>query len=126
MLAINSRFSFTDNFVAIAVSCGETLMIFFTDFGFLTILFPSNCASPLVGSSKQDNILIVVVFPAPFVPSNAKNSPSLMVKLRVCTAILFLYFFVRFFLLFLFILLPFYLVCQTPFDLDSYKFIFSY
>src|SRR5690625_6338771 len=95
-------------------------MIFFTDFGFLTILFPSNCASPLVGSSKQDNILIVVVFPAPFVPSNAKNSPSLMVKLRVSTAVLFLYFFVRFFMSIPFILSPSSLVRQTPFELDPY------
>src|SRR5699024_11814716 len=105
---------------------GETLMIFFTDFGFLTILFPSNCASPLVGSSKQDNILIVVVFPAPFVPSNAKNSPSLMVKLRVSTTVLFLYFFVTFFMSIPFILPPSYLLRQTPFELEAYTCRSSY
>src|SRR5699024_6848471 len=95
-------------------------MIFFTDLGFLTILFPSNCASPLVGSSKQDNILIFVVFPAPFVPINAKNSTSLMVKFRVFTAVQFLYFFVIFFMSILFILPPYYRVLQTPFELDPY------
>src|SRR5699024_12093555 len=101
-------------------------MIFFTDFGFLTILFPSNCASPLVGSSKQDNILIVVVFPAPFVPSNAKNSPSLMVKLRVSTAVLFLFFFVRFFMSISFIFFSSYVFCEIFFELYYFSFRFLF
>ena len=63
-------------------------------------------ASPLVGFIKQDNIFIVVVFPAPFPPSRANNSPCLIVKLRLSTATVFSYFFVRFSIVIAFISYP--------------------
>src|SRR5699024_3466110 len=75
-----------------------TLIIRLTDCGSLMMLFPINNASPLVGSSKQANIFIVVVFPAPFVPSSPKSSPSLTNKRRVSTAVRFLNFLVKYFI----------------------------
>ena len=48
------------------------------------------------GFINVDNIFRVVVLPAPFVPSRENNSPSFISKFRLLTAILFLYFFVKF------------------------------
>src|SRR5699024_8248917 len=109
----------TDIFLATAVSCGETLIIRLTDCGSLMMLFPINNASPLVGSSKQVNIFIVVVFPAPFVLSSPKSSPSLTNKRRVSTAVRFLNFLVKSFIAMAFICTPPHavLVHQTLFQL---------
>src|SRR5699024_10416749 len=117
-LEINSKFSLTDIFLATAVSCGETLIIRLTDCGSLMMLFPINNASPLVGSSKQDNIFIVVVFPAPFVPSSPKSSPSLTNKRRVSTAVRFLNFLVN-----SFIAMPFF--CPPPHSVLVHQTLFQ-
>src|SRR5699024_8514854 len=107
MLEIHPKFSLIDIVLETEVACGETLIIRLTDCGSLMMLFPINNASPLVGSSKQDNIFIVVVFPAPFVPSSPKSSPSLTNKRRVSTAVRFLNFLVK-----SFIAMPF--ICPPP------------
>src|ERR1700724_114212 len=58
-------------------------------------LNPSTSTSPLVGLSRVVNILMVVVFPAPFGPRNAKISPAFTSKETSRTAVIEPYFFTR-------------------------------
>ena len=51
-----------------------------------TMSLPSIVAPPLVGASVVVRIEIVVVFPAPFGPSNTKNSPAFTWKEMPSTA----------------------------------------
>ena len=50
------------------------------------MLFSSKKASPLVAFVKQVSIFIVVVLPAPFIPSRATSSPSLISSDKLSTA----------------------------------------
>src|SRR5699024_5230996 len=120
--AIIIRFSLTVSFGATAVSCGERLIISFTLSACFLKLFPNIKASPLVGSVRQLNILIVVVFPAPFEPSIAKNSPCLILSERELTAVKFPYRFVKSLISIAFILCP---PFEMPFEKLHYNRPFS-
>src|SRR5437879_1939266 len=50
---------------------------------------PSSSSEPLVGRSRVVSILMVVVFPAPFGPRNAKISPAQTSKETSLTAVTF-------------------------------------
>ena len=74
--------------------------------------------SPLVGNINVDSILIVVVFPAPFVPKSENNSPDFISRFKLFTAYFSLYFFVR---LFIFIIISSeYIICNIFYYLRFY------
>ena len=83
MKSINSvplRFSYSFG------SSNTTPILFFTSISFLSSGIPSISISPDVGFNVPVNILIVVVFPAPFGPRNPYISPFFISRLIELTA----------------------------------------
>ena len=94
-LHMKERFSLTLNEGATAVSWGETPILSLTRRGEVMMLSPDTMASPPDGLVRVDSIFIVVVFPAPLTPNRANNSPSIISRSRLSTAVRSLYFLVR-------------------------------
>ena len=72
------------------------IFLIFKESFFLPISYPPIVALPLVLDIRQQSILTVVVFPAPFGPRKPKTSPSSTCRVRFSTAVRLPNFLVRF------------------------------
>src|ERR1700682_1153947 len=69
-----------------AASCPVTPMLARTSADCLSTSNPATVADPVVGRTRVDRMLIVVVFPAPLWPSSAHTEARATVKLTPCKA----------------------------------------
>lgn len=88
-LAKKSKFSITVSDSNKVLCCGQYPINLLALLNQLRILKPPTETSPLVGTSSFVKLLNVVVFPAPFTPSKAKQSPKSNPKEALCTATVF-------------------------------------